>query len=168
MNYNVLMGTVSPRGQKTRMMGLPSRERSLTISSANPPTWQTDRRTNGRSPGDSMEILLWKLYNYGTRGHIFEWFKSYLSNRRQYASVNGYESEELLIKYGIPQGSVWGPLLFLIYINDLLMQFQVIKLYYSPMTQIYLYLTNHFMKWLLKQMSSWTKLRTGYVQINSI
>ena len=52
------------------------------------------------------EILLWKLYIYGIRCHIIEWFKSCLSNRRQYTSVNGYQSEELLIKYGIPQGSV--------------------------------------------------------------
>jgi len=39
------------------------------------------------------EILLWKLYNYDIRGHILELFKSYLSNRRQYTSVNGYQSE---------------------------------------------------------------------------
>ena len=51
------------------------------------------------------------------RGTILNWFKSYLSN--QFVSVNGFNSESLIMKHGVPQGSVLGPLLFLIYINDL-------------------------------------------------
>ena len=56
---------------------------------------------------------------YGVRDTALEWFKSHLSNRKQYVYSNGESSQLKDITCGIPQGSVLRPLLFLIYINDL-------------------------------------------------
>ena len=64
------------------------------------------------------EILCDKLNAYGLRGKINELFKSYLSNRKQYVSLNGFDSSMEYVTCGVPQGSTLGPLLFLLYIND--------------------------------------------------
>ena len=65
------------------------------------------------------EILLEKLSHYGIRGVANNWFKSFLSNRNQYVSIAGVKSESKQITCGVPQGSTLGPLLFLLYINNL-------------------------------------------------
>ena len=64
-------------------------------------------------------ILLHKLRHYGIKGSALSWFKSYLSNRYQYVEINGIKSNTQCLRTGVPQGSVLGPLLFIIYMNDI-------------------------------------------------
>ena len=70
------------------------------------------------------EILLFKLERYGIRGLTSQLFRSYLTNRQQYVVVNGTKSKRIVVNQGVPQGSVLGPLLYLIYSNDLLSHLQ--------------------------------------------
>ena len=65
------------------------------------------------------EILGFKMQGCGISGNLLVWLKDYLNNRKQYAEINGKKSKLLIVEYGVSQGSLFGPRLFPIYVNDL-------------------------------------------------
>lgn len=74
-------------------------------------------------------ILLQKLAHYGFRGFINDWFRSYLHERAQVTVVGNKSSNKSIITCGVPQGSVLGPLLFLLYVNDIYCSSKKLKFY---------------------------------------
>ena len=113
------------------------------------------------------QILLAKLNHYGIRGVSNDWFKSYLSNRHQYVSINGYESGLAAINCGVPQGSVLGPLLFLLYINDLNQAIKSCKVHHFADDTNLLCLSNSIKK-LNKQVNADLKHLVNWLNANKI
>ena len=81
--------------------------------------------------------LLFKLKHIGISGKLIDWFKSYVSGRKQRVVIRGQSSSFLEVKSGVPQGSVLGPILFLIYINDITSDITSNKKLYADDTSLY-------------------------------
>ena len=113
------------------------------------------------------QILLAKLNHYGIRGVSNDWFKSYLSNRYQYVSINGYESGLAAINCGVTQGSVLDPLLFLLYINDLNQAIKFCKVHHSTDDTNLLCLSNSTKK-LNKKVNADLKHQVDWLNANKI
>ena len=112
-------------------------------------------------------ILVKKLEHYGVRGICNKWFKSYLTKRKQFVSINGFQSNEVIMKYGVPQGSVLGPLLFLIYINDLntVIRFCTTRLFADD---TWLLIKNNSLKQMQKQLNLDLRNLCNWLKANKI
>ena len=122
-------------------------------------------------------ILLDKLYHFGVRGNTHKWFCSYLNNRSQYTSVEGVRSNHASIGRGVPQGSILGPLLFNLYINDIVDSLKPSKLIlFADDTTILLQETNFNnlilnMNLVLNKLHQWctaNRLKINYSKTSSI
>ena len=89
------------------------------------------------------EKLVQKLHRYGIRGDTLKWIKGFLDNRQQAVVINGVNSNSTPVSSGVPQGSVLGPILFLVYTNDLPEQVSSRVRLFADDTAIYLALSSH-------------------------
>jgi hypothetical protein len=84
------------------------------------------------------KILLKKLHFYGIRGIVNDWLANYLTERKQYVEIENNKSDTWQIECGVPQGSILGPLLYLIYVNDISMSTTEKILSFADDTSLYL------------------------------
>ena len=112
-------------------------------------------------------ILLQKLEHYGIRGVALDWFKNYLTGRTQFGKYKTTNSNSLSIKCGVPQGSVLGLLLFLLYINDITKCSQILKfILFADDTN--LFLNHHDVMTLYKIMNQELKKVTAWLTANKL
>ena len=118
------------------------------------------------------DILLKKLKCYGIGGTTLAWFKSYLSNRKQYIPSNSLPKEYCNILCGVPQGSILGPLLFLIYVNDLCHASSILmEIMFADDTNLFLSHKNidilfQMMQKELQNISTWFKANKLSLNVN--
>ena len=86
--------------------------------------------------------LIYKLSKMGISGNLLEWIKSYLSLRKQRVVINGIESDWIYINAGVPQGSILGPLFFLVFINDIVVEVNCSIKLFADDTTIYVIIEN--------------------------
>ena len=113
------------------------------------------------------QILSAKLNHYGICGISNDWFKSYLSNQNQYASINDFDSGLAAVNCGVLQGSVLGPLLFLLYINDLNQSIKFCKVHHFAHDTNLLYMGNSIKK-LNKLVNTDLKHLVNWLNVNKI
>ena len=89
------------------------------------------------------EKLIQKLHHYGVRGDTLKWIKAFLDNRKQAVVINGVNSNCIPVSSGVPQGSGLGPILFLVYINDLPEQVKSRVRLFADDTAMYLAFSSH-------------------------
>ena len=115
----------------------------------------------------SHDILLSKLEHYGLRGLASRWFRSYLSGRTQFVQYNGHDFSPSYIKCGVPQGSILGPLLFLLYINDLCKVSKALDMIlFADDTNIFY--SHKDPEYLMETMNSELKKLTNWFQANKL
>ena len=114
------------------------------------------------------DILLKKLEHYGIRGISNDWFRSYLYNRKQVVSINGFNSKLANIEHGVPQGSVLGPLLFLIYINDLHNSIKHSDVFHFADDTNLLHISNNTVNRMTRKINSDLKSLTQWLLANKI
>ena len=114
-----------------------------------------------------QNVLLDKLAHYGVTGTENNWFKAYLTNRKQHVIVSGQTADNALIEFGVAQGSALGPLLFLIYIKDLNQAIKLSRVHHFADGANLLFLDNCLKK-LNKHINHDLKLLTTWLRASRI